>query len=179
MDCDLLAGIADARPEWQLIMIGPVVKIDESILPRRPTLHYLGAKEYRDLPLYIAGWDAALLLFAHNDSTRFISPTKTPEYLAAGKPVISTSILDVVSPYGEMGLVHIADDVPGFVAAAESILKERAKSSEWLERVDAFLSQDSWDSTWLRMMKLMDFAIGARRSNSPGGTRTSVANFSL
>jgi UDP-galactopyranose mutase len=179
MDCDLLAGIADARPEWQLILIGPVAKIDEAILPRRRNIHYLGPKEYKQLPAYIAGWDAALLLFAHNESTRFISPTKTPEYLAAGKPVISTSILDVVSPYGEMGLVRIADDVSGFVAAAESALNEEAKSSEWLDRVDAFLSEDSWDATWLRMMKLMDTAIGARMSASSPLNKTAASNVSI
>jgi UDP-galactopyranose mutase len=179
LDCELLAGIADARPKWQLIMIGPVVKIDESILPRRSNIHYLGAKGYEDLPEYLAGWDAALLLFAHNESTRFISPTKTPEYLAAGKPVISTSILDVVSPYGEMGLVRIADDVAGFVAAAEAALTEEAKSSEWLARVDDFLSKDSWDATWLRMMKLMDSAIGARMSANPGFTKTATINASV
>lgn len=165
MDCDLLAGIADARPDWQLIMIGPVVKIDESVLPRRSNIHYLGGKGYDELPAYIAGWDAALLLFAHNESTRFISPTKTPEYLAAGKPVISTSILDVVSPYGEMGLVRIADGVPDFVAAIEAALSDDAKSPEWLNRVDHLLSKDSWDSTWLRMMRLMDSAIGARTAS--------------
>lgn len=177
MDCDLLADLADARPDWQLVMIGPVVKIDESLLPRRPNIHYLGAKKYMDLPAYIAGWDVAIMPFAHNESTRFISPTKTPEYLAAGKQVISTSILDVVSPYGEMGLVHIADDVPDFVAAAEAALAE-GKASDWLHRVDAFLSQDSWDRTWLRMMKLMDSAVAARMGTDPLLNETSGANIS-
>ncbi|MFY9555723.1 MAG: glycosyltransferase family 1 protein [Blastocatellia bacterium] len=177
MDCELLAGIADARPEWQLIMIGPVVKIDESVLPRRSNIHYLGGKGYDELPRYIAGWDAALLLFAHNESTRFISPTKTPEYLAAGKPVISTSILDVVSPYGEMGLVRVADGVKDFVAAIEAALNEDARSPEWLERVDRFLAKESWDSTWLRMMRLMDSAIGARTDETVT-TKPSVANAS-
>jgi UDP-galactopyranose mutase len=158
-------------------MIGPVVKIDESVLPRRSNIHYLGGKGYDELPTYIAGWDAALLLFAHNESTRFISPTKTPEYLAAGKPVISTSILDVVSPYGEMGLVRIADGVPDFVAAIEAALSVDAKSTEWLARVDNFLAKDSWDSTWLRMMRLMDSAIGARMTE-PVAAKPSRANAS-
>ena len=100
-----------------MVMIGPVVKIDPDDLPRMPNIHYLGPKKYDELPRYLAGWDVALLLFARNEATRYISPTKTPEYLAAGKPVVSTSIRDVVKPYGEMGLVRIADAVPDFVTA--------------------------------------------------------------
>ncbi|HEU4405047.1 MAG TPA: glycosyltransferase family 1 protein, partial [Polyangiaceae bacterium] len=117
MDLALLEGVARARPDWQLVLVGPVVKIDEAALPRRPNLHYLGPKGYPELPRYIAGWDVALMPFAQNESTRFISPTKTPEYLAAGRPVVSTPIRDVVRPYGAEGLVRIADGVGAFVAA--------------------------------------------------------------
>ena len=95
-DVDLLDQIALRRPDWHFVMIGPVVKIDPATLPGHANIHYLGGKKYSELPDYLAGWDIALLLFARNESTRFISPTKTPEYLAAGKPVISTSIRDVV-----------------------------------------------------------------------------------
>ena len=111
------AGLADC-------LIGPVVKIDPASLPQRRNIHYLGGKTYEELPHYIAGWDVALLPFARNAATRFISPTKTPEYLAAGKPVVSTSIRDVVRPYGEQGLVRIADDVPAFVRACTAALHE-------------------------------------------------------
>jgi UDP-galactopyranose mutase len=156
MDLELLAAVADARPDWQLVIIGPVVKIDEAHLPRRANLHYLGGKQYAQLPTYLAGWDAALMPFARNESTRFISPTKTPEYLAAGKPVVSTSIRDVVRPYGEQGLVHIADAPEDFVRACEAALaQERAT---WLPRVDAHLATMSWDSTWSRMKVLLDAA---------------------
>ena len=117
LDIALVDGVAAARPDWHLVMIGPVVKIDPASLPRRPNIHYLGSKPYGELPHYLAGWDVALLPFARNEATRFISPTKTPEYMAAGKPVVSTSIQDVVRPYGEQGLVRIADDVPAFVDA--------------------------------------------------------------
>ncbi|HLM00063.1 MAG TPA: hypothetical protein VK400_03345, partial [Pyrinomonadaceae bacterium] len=81
IDLEILREIAEKRPEWQIVMIGPVVKIDEADLPRPGNIHYLGMKDYKDLPSYIAGWDVALMPFALNDSTRFISPTKTPEYL--------------------------------------------------------------------------------------------------
>lgn len=157
MDLDLLAAVADARPAWQLVMIGPVVKVDATLLPQRPNIHYLGGKEYRDLPEYIAGWDVALLPFALNDSTRFISPTKTPEYLAAGKPVVSTPIRDVVRPYGTRGLVHIAATAGDFVKAVEQALAEDGGAR--LRRADAFLAQESWDRTWERMRRLIEEVI--------------------
>ncbi len=159
MDLDLIAGSADARPDWQFVLIGPVTKVDEARLPQRANIHYLGKKEYSDLPAYIAGWDVALLPFALNASTRFISPTKTPEYLAAGKPVVSTPIRDVVRPYGERGLVHIADTVPAFTHAISLALRQQ--TSTLIERADAFLAQESWDRTWGRMERLIEEVIDA------------------
>jgi UDP-galactopyranose mutase len=152
-DVPLLDGIAQARPDWQFVMIGPVVKIDPADLPRRPNIHYLGPKSYTELPHYISGWDVALLLFARNESTRFISPTKTPEYLAAGKPVVSTSIRDVVNPYGELGLVRIADAVPEFVRACELSLAEKTPARQ--AKADSFLRGTSWDRTWSKTALLL------------------------
>ncbi|MBD2459566.1 glycosyltransferase family 1 protein [Oscillatoria sp. FACHB-1407] len=166
MDLDLLAGIAEARPDWHLVIVGPIVKIDPAIVPRHPNIHYLGGKSYQELPIYLAGWDVALLPFARNESTRFISPTKTPEYLAAGKPVVSTSIRDVVRPYGEEKLVHIADTVPEFVAAIASALEQKQTQPGWLNRVDAFLAQTSWDKTWQAMNELIEGAIAANTQAS-------------
>jgi UDP-galactopyranose mutase len=159
MDLALLEGIAQARPDWHLVIIGPVVKIDPALLPKHPNIHYLGGKSYQELPSYLAGWDVALLPFARNESTRFISPTKTPEYLAAGKPVVSTSIRDVVRPYGDEELVHIADTVPEFVTAIEKALAQSQTNDDWLNRVDSFLSQISWDLTWQAMNELIEAAI--------------------
>ncbi len=87
--------------DWQFVLLGPVVKINPEDLPKRDNIHYLGSKSYKELPAYLSGWDIAMIPFAKNESTQYISPTKTPEYLAAGKPVISTSIVDVVTPYGD------------------------------------------------------------------------------
>lgn len=162
-DFELLDGVAQARPDWQLVMVGPVVKIDPESLPRRDNIHYLGMKSYQELPAYLSGWDVALLLFARNESTRFISPTKTPEYLAAGKPVVSTSIRDVVRPYGQRGLVHIADTVQDFIKAVEATLKGDAAR---LLEVDEFLSQTSWDRTWEQMSALIEYVVSARRDAS-------------
>lgn len=161
-DSELLDQVAAKRPDWQFIMIGPVVKIDPESLPKHPNIHYLGPKKYNELPDYLAGWDIALLLFARNDSTRFISPTKTPEYLAAGKPVISTSIRDVVRPYGELKLVEITDTADEFIQAAEKIMA-RSPESDWLNRVDAFLENISWDKTWTQMSELIEDVIQRRR----------------
>jgi UDP-galactopyranose mutase len=164
MDTGLLARIAEARPDWHLVMIGPVVKIDPADLPRHPNIHYLGGKDYKQLPAYLAGWDVALMPFAINESTRFISPTKTPEYLAAGKPVVSTPIQDVVTTYGETNLVRIAEAHSDFIKAIETTLKEGAGSPDWLARVDELLAQNSWDKTWLLMMKELDRAVGSRQA---------------
>jgi len=166
MDLALLEGIARLRPAWQLVMLGPVVKIDENDLPRLPNIHYLGGKAYADLPRYIAGWDVALMPFAKNESTRFISPTKTPEYLAAGRPVVSTSIRDVVRPYSVQGLAHIADTPEDFVAACESSMVEPPERR--LRRADAFLSRQSWDRTWSAMEELMQRAVDRAQLRESG-----------
>jgi UDP-galactopyranose mutase len=161
-DIELLEQVAAKRPDWNFVIIGPIVKIDPNSLPAHPNIHYLGPKKYEQLPDYIAGWDIALLLFARNESTRFISPTKTPEYLAAGKPVISTSIRDVVRPYGEMKLVEITDSPDEFIRAAETLLSRPAQT-EWLTKVDAFLEDISWDKTWAQMSQLIDLLVEKRR----------------
>jgi UDP-galactopyranose mutase len=153
MDLELVAQVAAARPDWHVVMLGPVVKIDPAMLPRLPNIHYLGGKKYDELPHYVAGWDVALMPFARNEATRYISPTKTPEYMAAGKPVVSTSIRDVVRPYGKKGLVRIADEAPQFVAACDAAIREDAAGRQ--TRADAFLRHTSWDGTWTRISQLI------------------------
>ncbi|WP_437597373.1 glycosyltransferase [Sorangium sp. So ce590] len=160
MDLDLLAAVAALRPAWQIVLVGPVVKIDRATLPRAPNIHVLGQRPYEELPAYLGGWDVALLPFARNEATRFISPTKTPEYLAGGRPVVSTSIRDVVRPYGELGLVRIADAPGDFVAAVEAALAE--ERGALLARADDFLGQGSWDATWARMDRLLEGTLEAR-----------------
>ena len=154
LDIQLIDDVAAARPDWHIVMVGPVVKIDPATLPRRPNIHYLGAKAYGELPAYIAGWDVAMMPFARNDATRFISPTKTPEYLAAGKPVVSTSILDVVRTFGAQRLARIADDATAFALACEAAMADEPHTR--LARADAFLRDCSWDGTWARIRALMD-----------------------
>lgn len=173
MDTALVDEVAALRPDWQLVMLGPIVKIDPASLPRRPNIHYLGSKSYAELPAYVAGWDVALLPFARNEATRFISPTKTPEYMAAGKPVVSTSIRDVVRPYGKQGLVRIADDGPAFVRACMAAMAEDA--TKRITRADAFLRQTSWEGTWSRISRLVEDAIAGSVSGANERETTSSA----
>ena len=170
-DLELLGALSRERPDWHFVIIGPVVKIDADQLPRAANIHYLGGKSYKELPAYLAGWDVATLLFARNEHTRYISPTKTPEYLAAGKPVVSTSIRDVVRPYGELGLVRISDDAEGFAAAADELMRGGA-DADWLSRVDALLAQNTWDRTWARMSELIEGVAGRSLAARAGAQAT-------
>jgi UDP-galactopyranose mutase len=172
MDLTLLRGVAAARPEWNFVMIGPIVKIDPATLPRASNIHYLGSKLYKELPAYIANWDAAMMPFAHNESTRFISPTKTPEYLAAGAPVVSTSIRDVVHPYADKGLVQIGDTVEEFVGGIETALGMNGSRAGWLMKVDEHLKGMSWDRTWSQMAGLMSKAVASKRRGAAPAMHT-------
>ena len=159
MDLDLLEGIALQRKGWHIVLIGPVVKIKEGELPRHPNIHYLGMKSYEELPEYLAGWDVAIMPFALNESTRLISPTKTPEYLAGGKQVISTPIGDVIREY--CTVVHFASTVEDFIRVAENDL---AYDPDWLAHVDELLSQNSWDKTWKAMMDILHRSLEIKKN---------------
>lgn len=159
LDSGLIEAIARSRPDWQLVFLGPVTKVDPAALPHGANIHYLGARSYDQLPSYLSGWDVALLPFAHNDSTRFISPTKTPEYLAAGRRVVSTSVRDVVRTFGETAFIEIADGPDEFIAAIERCLT--TDDPERQARVDRYLAMQSWDRTWARMQALMSRAMSA------------------
>ena len=161
MDLELVAAVAKARPDWRIEMVGPVVKIDPASLPQLPNISYPGSASYSDLPRILAGWDVALMPFAINAATRFISPTKTPEYLAAGKPVVSTPIVDVVRHYGALDGVAIARDAAEFVAACEAALA-LPRQGAWLDAVDTVLADMSWDRTAAEMSAVIDARIGVR-----------------
>jgi UDP-galactopyranose mutase len=161
LDYDLLAALAGARPDWQIVIVGPFAKVNPEDLPRATNLHYLGQQAYEDLPAYINGWDVALMPFALNEATRFISPTKTLEYMAAGRAIVSTPITDVREPYGD--IVYIADNGDTFVAACEQALN--ASPVERLQRQrkgDEVLARTSWDDTANRMHTLLDDAVQRR-----------------
>lgn len=160
----LINEVSSLRPDWHFIFIGPVIKVDPLMLPKGENIHYLGSKSYKELPTYLSGWDVAILPFELNESTRYISPTKTPEYLAGGKPVISTSITDVVSPYFDLGLVHIADTAEEFIMEAEGILQDK-NISAWKIKVDSYLENISWNKTWHNMTALIEEALERKLTN--------------
>jgi glycosyltransferase involved in cell wall biosynthesis len=165
-DVDLLREVAAAKPDWQFVMIGPVVKIDPADLPKADNIHWLGGRDYKQLPDYIGGWDIGFMPFALNESTRFISPTKTPEFLAAGLPVVSTPIHDVIRSYGDEGYVEIVKDAASVVNSAEELMAmDRAP---FLQRVDQKLAENSWDQTFERIYELVVRAHDRRHSRSEG-----------
>ena len=167
LDLALIDALAAANSDWQIIMVGPVAKIDPAELPRRANIHWLGKQDYADLPALIAGWDVCLLPFALNEATRFISPTKTLEYLAAGRPVVSTPIRDVVTPYGDGGVVAIAETREAFVAACASALSQTPQERAEARRAGAaIVARTSWDDTAKEMAELIEFEDQAKQFTS-------------
>ena len=158
LDLEIVDRLAEAHADWQIVLVGPVVKIDPERLPRRPNIRYFGQRTYEELPRYLAGWDVCLLPFARNDATRFISPTKTLEYMAAELPIVSTPITDVAEPYGD--IVYLGGTRDEFLAACEAAMasspEERAGRAAWMRKV---LAGTSWDVTVAAMDQLLDRAI--------------------
>lgn len=184
VNLQLIADVADARPEWQLVMVGPIVKIDPASTPKRANIHWLGQQSYEDLPAFIAGWDVCMLPFALNEATRFISPTKILEYMACARPSVSTSIRDVAEPYADV--VSIADTPEEFVAACDAILaRDGAQQAAHALALAAVVGRTSWDATAQAMADLIGQVEARRRiqdaidaqasAAQPGGTRAVVA----
>ncbi|MES3023971.1 MAG: NAD(P)-binding protein [Pseudomonadota bacterium] len=177
-DSVLIAAVAEARPAWQIVLVGPVIKIDPASLPRRPNIHYLGQHEYAALPRFLAGWDVCLLPFALNEATRFISPTKVLEYMAAELPVVSTPIADVAGPYGHV--VAIAHDAQQFIDACEAALAMGPeRRAAMLATMRAIVAATSWDVTADAMRGLLESTPARhdapRFSARGGGAREALA----
>ncbi|WP_066331187.1 FAD-dependent oxidoreductase [Azohydromonas lata] len=170
LDLALVAAVADAHPEWQLVMVGPVVKIDPASLPQRPNITYLGMQSYALLPHLMAPWDLCLMPFALNESTRFISPTKTLEYMAGEKPVVSTAVRDVEVPYG--GIVRIGRDPVDFIQGCEEMLAlGEAERRLLVGRMQEALRKVSWDRSARTVARLLRQALRASTADSPAALR--------
>ncbi|MEY2471472.1 MAG: UDP-galactopyranose mutase [Actinomycetota bacterium] len=154
LDLDLIGGLARALPDWEIHIVGPVVKIDPASLPQAPNLHYPGPVQYDELPECMAKFDVALMPFALNEATRSISPTKTLEYLAAGLPVVSTSVPDVVASFSDV--VDIQDDTRGFAAACREVLAHDARDRD--RKLRPLLHANHWDTIAARMTQLIETA---------------------
>ncbi len=160
IDWQLIAELAARQPEWQWVLVGPTAKVDEAELPKASNIHYLGQQQYRNLPAFLKSFDVATMPFALNEATRFISPTKTLEYLAGGKPVISSSVPDVVAFY--TGIVEIADGPDAWHAAIQQILSAPEAQLDRLERAKPVLERSTWDSIATHMWSLMSERLTAR-----------------
>jgi len=146
IDLDLVRESAARLPDVSFVMIGPLAKIEDGDLPKAHNIHYLGMKSYEELPAYLKAFDVAMMPFALNDATKFISPTKTLEYMAAGKPIISTRIKDVVRDYSHcVELVATSEDF------CNGISKIRDLKSEKVSLYTEILKNTSWDATAARM----------------------------
>lgn len=150
----LIDAIATARPEWNIVMVGPVARIDPATLPRRDNIHWLGRQSYDDLPRFIRGWDVCLLPYALGDATRSISPAKTLEYMACGRPAVSTSIRDIVEPWGH--LVRVADTPEGFIADIEMLMaRTPQQQDDHARQLAQAVAQTSWERTADAMAELV------------------------
>ena len=167
LDLELLGDLARALPDWDIEMVGPVFKVDPADLPQAPNLSYPGMQPYERLPAVLGGFDVALMPFALNEATRSISPTKTLEYLAAGLPVVSTRVPDVVFSFE--GVVDLRDDADGFAAACRAVLGHSLADRD--RRLAPLLHERRWDTIAARMARLMDRAAAER----PAGMRRPAA----
>ncbi len=175
IDIELLARLADAHPRWQIVLVGPVVKIDPASLPQRHNIHYLGQQPYKALPHFLAGWNVCLLPFALNESTRFISPTKTLEYMAAELPIVSTPVNDVVDLYGEV--VSIAESPQAFIKACEhALLTTPEEHKRNVVKMRELVSATSWNATAEKMHELMQLTSAAKRRINKHCTATGGAD---
>lgn len=173
IDTQLLAKVAEMRPDWQFVLVGPATPEVAQRLPQASNLHYLGRRAYEELPNYVAGWDVAILPFAVNEVTRYCNPTKILGYLAGGRPVVSSAIPDVVAHYSSEGLVHIAADAEGFVRAVEEASAQKHDNT-WLNKVERYLARTSWERTHARIAALIERATRTKRHRlnaSPGQER--------
>ena len=168
LDLELLRGLAAELPDWEIQMVGPVTKIDPVELPTAPNIRYLGSQPYERLPEVMGGFDVALMPFALNDATRSISPTKTLEYLAAGLPVVSTRVPDVVADYTDV--VHLADDGPAFAAACRQVVQDDRAARD--RRVRPLQARQEWDHIAQSMADHLETARSAAAGLAHGTEET-------
>jgi glycosyltransferase involved in cell wall biosynthesis len=162
VDYAMVGEMARARPEWSFAMVGPVVKVDPNLLPHSPNLFWMGRRDYQQLPHYCAAFDVCMMPFAMNASTQYINPTKGLEYMATGKPVISTPVKDVVRQWSD--ICHIVRHTDEFLAAADQVLRNPDKAR--LEKGLQLAKASSWENTVQTMQRLIKEAVGRKDRRS-------------
>jgi glycosyltransferase involved in cell wall biosynthesis len=161
MDYELIARLADANREWSVVMIGPTMKVDESTLPKRPNLHWLGQRSYIDLPAYCKGFDVCLMPFALNESTEFINPTKALEYMATGRMIVSSAVPDVVRNFGTVA--KVAKDHAEFISLCRKAVNQ--PEDDTIKRGLQMARENTWEQIVARMEDRINEALLKRRTN--------------
>jgi glycosyltransferase involved in cell wall biosynthesis len=147
IDYELLSKLADAEPGWSIVMVGPVTKVEESALPKRSNIHWLGRRDYTELPAYAKAFDVCLMPFARNEATEYINPTKSLEYMATGRMIVSSDVPDVVSNFG--GVVRIAESHEAFIALCREVT--RVPDPGAIERGLAMAAENTWENIVAQM----------------------------
>lgn len=160
LDYALLAALATSRPDASLVMVGPAVKVSPDALPQAPNIHWLGQRPYDALPGYMKAFDVCLMPFAMNEATEYINPTKTLEYMAAGKPIVSTPVADVVHHFTP--IVAVARTPEAFVEAVSRAAAH--PNSTLVAQGIARARSATWDAIVAEMGRLVRDAVGARAS---------------
>jgi glycosyltransferase involved in cell wall biosynthesis len=161
VDYELIAKLADAA-SGSVVIVGPSTKVDTKTFPQRANLHWLGGRDYAELPSYARAFDVCMMPFAMNEATRFINPTKALEYMATGKPIVSTPVEDVVAQFSSV--VTIARNATEFIAACERVAANppRQQIERGLERV----RRNSWESIVAQLEEHIADALATKRELS-------------
>lgn len=160
IDYDLLATLADYDPEWNVVIVGPWTKVERDQFPARPNLHWLGGRAYALLPAYVRAFDVCLMPFAINAATEFINPTKALEYMATGRPIVSTAVADVVLQFGDV--IHLAASPEEFVEHCGRAL--RRTDTPRIRRGLRLARQNSWESIVEQLEKHVDDVLRTKRA---------------
>lgn len=162
LDYDLIRKIAEARPGWNIVLVGPTTKVSAEDLPQRSNIHWLGGRPYSELPAYAKAFDVCLMPFALNEATEFINPTKALEYMATGKPVVSTPVPDVVSNFAEVA--HIASSPEEFLHACEESLQH--PNANRIERGEIMARENTWESVVARLEEHVAEALALKKGRT-------------
>ena len=156
LDYDLIGRVAEANPEGSVVMVGPWTKVDPATFPQARNIHWLGNRDYSLLPAYAKAFTVCLMPFALNEATEFINPTKALEYMATGRPIVSTAVPDVVRQFSNV--VSVASSPPEFVAACGRVARKpnRAAISRGLD----LARNNSWESIVRKLEAHVEEAIG-------------------
>lgn len=173
IDYDLLATLADADPTWHIAMIGPVCKVDPAQFPQRPNLHWLGGQPYAQLPAFTKGFSVALMPFALNEATEYINPTKALEYMAAGRPVVSTALDEVKSNFSSVA--RIAKSHEQFVALCRSEVDSPSRTR--LARGLRLAAENTWEANVAKMEAHVAAAFVERTETAAATETSSVVPF--